>query len=216
MRRLLLGVAVVALIAVAGVASADPSLIGPTGLVTVPTADTLGLLQWNVGASNAWTDSGPDESVIYANLGLLPRLEVGFARLEPEDADAETVLNAKFRVISLPGKVSLAVGAIDLTDQIDRSVYAVVSHDLGAGIVSPKGQFTRPQLHVGVGGGQFDGIFGGVSVTVGGKADVMAEYDGEDMNVGVRWPIIPKVLVTAAALDSFSDLALGLCLKSPW
>jgi hypothetical protein len=202
--------------AVAAVAAADPSLIGPTGLVTVPTADTLGLLQWNVGASNAWTDSGPDESAIYANLGLLPRLEVGFARLEPEDADAETVLNAKFRVISLPGKVSLAVGAIDLTDQIDRSVYAVVSHDLGAGIVSPKGQFTRPQLHVGVGGGQFDGIFGGVSVTVGGKANVMAEYDGEDMNVGVRWPIIPKVLVTAAALDSFSDLALGLCLKSPW
>ena len=216
MRRLLLGVAVVALIAVAAGASADPSLIGPTGLVTVPTADTLGLLQWNVGASNAWTESGPDESAIYANLGLLPRLEVGFARLEPEDADAETVLNAKFRVISLPGKVSLAVGAIDLTDQIDRSVYAVVSHDLGAGIVSPKGQLTRPQLHVGVGGGQFDGIFGGVSVTVGGKADAMAEYDGDDVNVGVRWPIIPKVLVTAAALDSFSDLALGLCLKSPW
>ena len=216
MRRLLLGVAVLALMAVAAVASADPSLIGPTGLVTVPTADTLGLLQWNVGASNAWTDSGPDESVIYANLGLLPRLEVGFARLEPEDADAETVLNAKFRVISLPGKVSLAVGAIDLTDQIDQSVYAVVSHDLGAGIVSPKGQFTKPRLHVGVGGGQFDGIFGGVSVTVGGKADVMAEYDGDDVNVGVRWPIIPKVLVTAAALDGFSDLALGLCLKSPW
>jgi hypothetical protein len=116
----------------------------------------------------------------------------------------------------MPGKITLAVGAFDLTDQIDRSVYAVVSHDLGAGILSPKGQFTKPQLHVGVGGGRLDGLFGGVSVTVGGKADVMAEYDSENLNLGVRWPLIPKVAVTAAALDGLDDLALGISLKSPW
>ncbi|MFB3881359.1 MAG: hypothetical protein ACE149_08845 [Armatimonadota bacterium] len=216
MRRLVVGIAVVALMAGWGWAWGDPALTGPTGLVTVPTADTLGLLKWNVGASKVWTDDGPDESAIYANLGLLPRLEVGFTRLKPEGGDAETVLNAKFRVIGLPGRITLAVGAVDLTDQMDQSAYAVISHDLGAGVVSPKGQLTRPQLHVGYGGGQFDGLFGGVSVIVGGKADVMAEYDGDDFNMGVRWPIIPKVLVTAAAMDGLSDLALGVCLKSPW
>jgi hypothetical protein len=200
----------------AAAAYADSSLLGPTGLVTVPTAETLGILQWNVGGASVWAGSGPDESVVYANIGLLPRLEVGFARIEPEDGDAETLLNAKLRIVGLPGKVTLAVGAVDLTDQIDRSAYVVLTHDLGAGIISPKGQFTKPQVHVGVGGGQFDGIFGGVSLTVSGKADVMAEYDGEDVNVGVRWPIIPKVSLTAAALDGFDDLALGLSLKSPW
>jgi hypothetical protein len=105
---------------------------------------------------------------------------------------------------------------VDLTGQIDRSVYLVASHDLGAGIVSPKGRLTKPQVHVGVGGGRFDGIFGGVSVTLGGKADVMAEYDGENVNLGVRWPLIPRVAVTAAALDGLDDLALGISLKSPW
>lgn len=216
MRRLLLGVTVFALMVGGAAAWADPSLVGPTGLVTVPTADTLGILQWNVGGANVWADGGPDESVVYANIGLLPRLEVGFSRIEPEDGDAETLLNAKLRILGLPGKVTLAVGAVDLTDQIDQSGYVVLTHDLGAGIISPKGQFAKPQVHVGVGGGQFDGLFGGVSLTVSGKADVMAEYDGEDVNVGVRWPIIPKVSLTAAALDGFDDLALGLSLKSPW
>lgn len=216
MRRLLLGVAVFALMIGGAAAYADPSLLGPTGLVTVPTAETLGLLQWNVGGANVWADSGPDESVVYANIGLLPRLEIGFSRIEPEDGDAETLLNAKLRIVGLPGKVTLAVGAVDLTDQIDQSAYVVLTHDLGAGIISPKGQFTKPQVHVGVGGGQFDGIFGGVSLTLSGKTDVMAEYDGENVNVGARWPIIPKVSLTAAALDGFDDLALGLSLKSPW
>jgi len=215
-RRLLLGVTVFALMVGGAAAWADPSLVGPTGLVTVPTADTLGILQWNVGGANVWAGSGPDESVVYANIGLLPRLEIGFSRIEPEDGDAETLLNAKLRILGLPGKVTLAVGAVDLTDQIDQSAYVVLTHDLGAGIISPKGQFTKPQVHVGVGGGQFDGLFGGVSLTVSGKADVMAEYDGEDVNVGVRWPIIPKVSLTAAVLDGFDDLALGLSLKSPW
>lgn len=217
MRRLLLGVAVLALIIGASSAwGAEPSLIGPTGLLTVPTAETLGLLQWDVGAANVWANGGPDTSVIYANIGLLPRFELGVSRFKAEDAEAETLVNAKFRVVGLPGKITLAVGAFDLTDQIDRSPYAVVTHDLGAGIVSPRGQFTKPQLHIGIGGGRFDSIFGGVSVTVGGKADVMAEYDGSDVNLGVRWPLFPKVAVTAAALDGFDDLALGISVKSPW
>ncbi len=196
--------------------SAEPSLLGPTGLLTVPTADALGMLQWDVGAANVWAADGPDTSIIYANVGLLPRLEIGGARLSPEDGEAETLLNAKLRVVSLPGKTRIAVGAFDLTDQIDRSLYAVVSHDLGAGIVSPHGEFTNPQIHVGVGGGRFDSIFGGVSVIVGGRADVMAEYDGSNVNLGVRWPVVPKVALTAAALDGFDDLALGVSVRSPW
>jgi hypothetical protein len=216
-RRLLLAIAVLALsVSGSGAWGADPSLLGPTGLLTVPTADTLGLLQWDVGVANVWAGDGPDTGIIYANIGLLPRLELGASRLSPENGEAETVLNAKYRVVGLPGKITLAVGAFDLTDQIDRSPYAVISHDLGAGIVSPRGQFTMPQLHLGVGGGRFDSIFGGVSVTVGGKADVMAEYDGSNVNLGVRWPLVPKVAVTAAALDGFDDLAVGVSLKSPW
>jgi len=53
-------------------------------------------------------------------------------------------------------------------------------------------------------------------VTVGGKADVMAEYDGQEFNFGARFPLVPKVSVTAAALDSFDDFSLGVAAHSPW
>ncbi len=174
------------------------------------------MLQWNAGASNVWVDGGPDESHIYANVGLLPRLEIGATRQELEDQEAETVFNAKYTFLGLPGRIKLAAGMIDATDQLDRSAYVVLSHELGAGVVSPHGQFTMPMLHVGAGGGRFDGLFGGLSMVVGGKADVMAEYDGQDFNLGMRWPVIPKLSVTAAGLDAFDDFALGVSLQSPW
>ena len=215
-RRFLVVLALVSLIAGGASAWADPSLVGPTGLLRIPTADTLGMLQWNAGATQVWAGSGPDESYVYANIGLLPKLEIGATRLEFEDQQAETVLNAKYRFLGLPGQITLAAGIIDITDQIDQSAYAVVSHELGGGLVSPHGQFTMPVLHVGIGGGGFDGLFGGLSVTVGGKADVMAEYDGQEFNFGVRYPLIPKVSVTAASLDTFDDFSLGVAAHSPW
>ena len=216
MRRFCLWVAVLMLVVSTSVAWGSPSLLGPTGLLRVPTADALGMLQWNAGASNIWASGGPNESNLYANVGLLPRLEVGACRNEFEDLESETLLNAKYAFLKLPGEIALAGGVIDLTDQIDRSAYAVVSHELGAGVISPHGQFTMPRLHVGVGGGRFDGLFGGVSVVVGTKADVMAEYDGEDFNLGVRLPLIPKVELTAAAMNSFDDFGLGVAARSPW
>ena len=218
MRRFILGAAVllVLMLATVGVFAAQPSLVGPTGLLAVPTADVLGILDWNVGATQVWTDGGADESVIYANLGLLPRLEVGVARQEPEGLDGETLINAKLHLLSLPGQFSIAVGMIDLTDQIERSGYVIASHTLGAGILTPHGQLAEPRVHFGIGGGRFDGLLAGVSATVARKADVMAEYDGEDFNVGVRWPVAPRVSVTVAALDTFDDLAAGVSLISPW
>jgi len=215
-RRFLVAVALVALLAGGASAWADPSLVGPTGLLRIPTADTLGMLQWNAGATQVWAGSGPDESYVYANIGLLPKLEIGATRLEFEDSEAETILNAKYRFLGLPGQITLAAGIIDITDQIDQSAYAVVSHELGAGLVSPQGQFTMPVLHVGIGSGSFDGLFGGLSVTVGGKADVMAEYDGQEFNFGARFPLIPKVSVTAATLDGLDDFSLGVSAHSPW
>ena len=216
MRRFCVWVGVLAMVVSTSVAWGSPSLVGPTGLLRVPTADALGMLQWNAGAAMIWASGGPDESNIHANVGLLPRLEVGASRSELEDLAPETLFNAKYVFLKLPGEVSLAGGAIDLTDQIDLSAYAVLSHQLGAGVISPQGALTMPRLHVGVGGGRFDGLFGGISVVVATKADVMAEYDGQDFNLGVRLPLIPRVELTAAAIDTFSDFGLGLSVGSPW
>ena len=196
---------------------AAPSLLGPTGLVTIPTADVLGMGQFTVGLTAVAADEGEEETILYANTGLLPRLEAGFAREEFDDAETETLLNAKLRLLGpLPGKVSLAVGMSDITDQVDRSGYVVVSHTLGAGLLTRFGQVTTPEIHVGAGAGRFDGLFGGVSTTVDRRVGLMAEYDGDDINIGARMPVAPQLEATVAALDGLGDLALGLSFSSPW
>jgi hypothetical protein len=213
----ILGIAVTAMLALPIGGWAEPSLVGPTGLVTVPTAGVLGMGQWNVGATGVRVDEGEDESIFYGNVGLLPRLELGFARDKLQGSEAETLLSGKVQLLGpLPGRITLSAGMIDITDQIDRSGYVVASHTLGAGVLTPRGQFSAPQVHLGVGSGGLDGLFGGLSVTVNGRTDVMAEYDGEDVNVGVRWPVVSNVGVSIALLDGLEDLAAGLSFSSPW
>ena len=217
MRRFAAGIAAVLLACAASGAWAGPSLIGPSGLVTVPTAEVLGMTEWTVGGTAFLVSDGPDANVVYANVGLLPRLELGFARADVEGSEAETMLNGKVAVLGpLPGQVSVAAGVEDITDQVDRSAYVVLSHTLGAGLLMRRGKVTSPQAHVGGGGGRFDGLFAGLSVTLDGRVALMAEYDGEDVNVGARWPLVANLEATAAALDGLEDFAVGLSLTSPW
>jgi hypothetical protein len=214
--RLLLSV-LVCLMMVSGVSWGAPSLVGPTGLLTTPTAEVMGMAQWNVGASAVRVDEGADRSILYANLGFVSKLEVGATREKLEGAEAETLINAKIQVLGpLPGKISLAAGVIDITDRVDRSGYAVLSHTLGAGLLMRGGQITSPQLHVGVGGGRFDGVFGGLSAIVGRNLTLLAEYDSEDVNVGARLPLGANLTATVAGLDGLDEVAVGLSLASPW
>lgn len=215
-RQIIIGLLVVASLALGGAAWGDASLFGPTGLLAIPTAELLGMTQWNVGASAIWIGDN-DADVLYGNMGLLPRLEVGVARTDFDQGEAETLVNAKLGLLhAVPGEVSLAVGVVDLTDQMDRSVYVVLSHTLGAGVLMRKGTVTSPQVHVGIGGGRFDGLFAGLSATVEERVKVMAEYDGDDINLGATWPLAPNLTGTLAVLNGLDDLGAGLTLSSPW
>jgi hypothetical protein len=210
-------IATAALLALSAWAWAAPSLVGPTGLIAVPTAEALGMAEWNLGATGVQVDDGDDATILYANVGLAAGLEAGVAREKVEGAEAETLVNAKLRLVGpLPGKVSVAAGMMDVTDQVDRSGYVVLSHTLGAGLVMRRGYVTSPQVHVGVGSGRLDGLFGGLSTTVSGRIGLMAEYDGENVNFGVRLPLAPKLEATAAALDGTEEVAVGLSFASPW
>lgn len=217
MRRLALVVAVLALAVMPAAGWASPSLLGPTGLLLIPTADSLGLSQWNVGG--AWlTSEAEDATALYGNLGLgIKGLEVGATWLNVEDADGELMLNAKFHLPQpVPVKLSVAAGVIDLTDAVDASPYLVLSHMIGGGLILQNGLCTAPQVHVGIGGGQLDGLFGGLSAVVAEKVSVMAEYDGSEINLGARLPVAANVELTAAALDGLDDFGVGVSLSSPW
>jgi hypothetical protein len=217
MTRLLAPITLLALLALAPPAWAAPSLLGPTGLLLIPTAETLGATQFNLGLSGIRADEGPDQSILYGNVGLLPEFELGFTREKPQNAGAETLLNAKVRLLRPPlGKLSLAAGMMDISNQIDRTPYLVLSHTLGAGLVRGVGPVELLQIHLGVGGGRLDGLFGGVSLTINHRLQVMAEYDSEHVNIGARIPLALKLDATLAALDGFEELAAGLSFSGPW
>ena len=217
MRRLGLAVTVIVLSTLPAWAWAGASLTGPSGLIAIPTAEVLGMANWNVGASVMQVEEGADKSVLYADIGLLPRLEVGFAREDFKDAATETLVNAKLGLaLPVPGNISLAAGVVDATDQIDRSIYVVASHKLGAGLLPSPSRMTLPQVHVGIGGGRFDGLFAGISTIVDRRVEVMAEYDSDDFNFGARWTVAPNLDATVAAMSGLQDLGAGLTLTRPW
>jgi hypothetical protein len=216
-RRVLIGVAVLVTVTLCASAWASPSLLGPTGLLKIPSADVLGMSEFAVGITGVSADAHGDQTILYGTIGLLPDLELGVTRYDIEDAKTETTLNGKLRVLGpLPGEVTLAVGMDDITDQLDRSIYVVASHTLGAGILTRFGQVTSPQVHVGIGGGRLDGLFAGISTTVERRVGLMAEYDGNDFNFGARLPVAPHLEGTIAVLDGLDDVGLGLSFSSPW
>lgn len=190
---------------------AAPSFLGPTGLLLTPTADALGEDDYNVAAFTLNLEEGADSNIYVANLGLAEGLEMGFARHSPEDASGETYLNAKY-VFSpeTDANPAIAAGVLDFTDEVDTTAYIVFSKALQRRYESGWGPITAPRLHFGVGGGQWDGIFGGLSTAVGDRLLLIAEYDGSDVNFGARLALGNSLRVHAAALDGFENVGLGI------
>ena len=195
---------------------AAPSFLGPSGLLFVPTADVVGAMQWDAGGAAVWVDEGEDATYVFGNIGLMPKLEFGFSRDDLEGETAETLLNAKYRLLELPARVQVAVGALDITNEVDSTYYAVASHELGAGIVKPHGLIKAPRIHGGVAEGRLDDIFLGFSALVGETAEVLADYDSEEVNVGVRWSLVHDLKLTVAAVHDLDDYAAGLSYGSTW
>ena len=214
--RLYVVVAVLLLLVVPAWAQPAPTFEGPTGLIFVPTADVIGMGEFNVGGALAQLE-GVDANWISANVGLLPQLEVGATRMKPEGGDAETMVNAKFRLAQPTlTATTISVGAIDITDQVDRSLYAVLSHDLSVVTMLGGEDFTNPRVHVGIGGGQLNGLFAGAQITYDDKVELMAEYDTEDINLGARLLLSKTFKATVAALNGFSDFGVGAAFTSAW
>ncbi|MBI3947354.1 MAG: hypothetical protein HY321_15630 [Armatimonadetes bacterium] len=178
MRKVIL--ALFAALVAAAPASAAPNWLGMTGLILTPSADALDAREWNVTFHHI-TDTA---NIAAGNLGLARGLEAGLVFFDPEarGADAELTGHAKYMVIPETATgVGFAVGWWDFADQVDSSPYAVVSKRL-------RGDNEGPafRVHVGGGGGIYDGIFAGAEANLTSNILAMVDYDGEDVNAGVR------------------------------
>lgn len=209
--RLSLCMAVVGMVALAGAASAAPSFYGYTGLIVTPTADALNEQEYNAAIVTLNFEEGSDANVYAANLGLKDNLEIGFARVRPDEGESETFVNAKYRFAQETGEnPAVAVGVIDASDELDSTVYVVMSKAWGSRYQTRYGEVSAPQVHLGIGGGQFDGFFGGVSAALGNRLLLMVEHDSDEMNFGARLALNEEFHAHFGALDGLDDVGIGI------
>ncbi len=185
-----IGVAVLAL--VTAPLGAAPTLLGPTGLLIAPSADTVETARAQLGG---WLADDVANSVSL-NAGIGPGLEVTGAWVDPDHGDGEGILSAKwrFRQSSLASP-AVAVGVIDVADQLDLTPYIVVQKGFevgGNGITALVGYANSDSL--------LDGVFAGAEMTINERYKVMVEYDGDDLNAGVRFPYKEKLDITAGVV----------------
>lgn len=188
-----------------GTALAAPSLNGSTGLLNTPSADVIQQGDFSLGYYHL--EHG---AVANVNMGLLKNVEIGISSFDPDGGSRLNRLNAKWSLIPetvvSPG---LAIGVEDISDKGERTAYIVGSKALPMGF----------RVHYGVGDGRYDGIFGGIEKTInplgvltGDNAfpatTLIAEYDGEDVNVGARLSLVPGVKIDAGWQD-MKDFYVG-------
>jgi len=166
------------------------SWFGETGLIVIPTADTVDpqaiqahfhrVDREGSGWSNTWG----------ANVGFTSNIEGGVTRL---DEAGETVFQAKVNLdlnkwLNVEDAPEVAIGGRDIADQVDRALYVVISKELVI-----KGE--KPAVlmgHLGFGDtslrdSPLDGFFAGVDFVPVDFLRVQIEHDGENINAAARY-----------------------------
>jgi len=216
MRNMYLVAIVVTLLVSAAVVSAEPSMRGYSGLLMVPTTDTLSDGGYNVAISSSEVSDWDDRAYI-ANFGLQDGLEAGVWWWHPEHGSNETLLNIKYRFeAGMPGRASLALGVSDVTDEVDTAVYFVASKDVGQpiGTTIDGKSISRLTLHGGIGGGWIDDFFFGLEARLGDRLTLIAEHFNDDLSVGARLRLWRHFAVDAGYIDT-KDWSANLSYNYP-
>ena len=206
-RRVLLLGCVLAVLAIATAANAGlPSFRGYTGLVLVPTADALCKGHWNAGVFFEDVSSETVNDYVF-NFGVSEGVEVGFDRFQYDDnQDPGTLLNAKWSFIpETDQKPGVAVGIIDLTNDLETTVYFVASKSLGETLEYYEGELVNTRVHIGFGGGQLRSLFVGASGYLGNRLQITGEWDSTSVQAGGRLRVTPSLTVHAGWFDVFNS-----------
>ena len=208
-------------------AEANPSWYGYTGLVRTPTA-LISTPQKLTGSAHQVEFGGEDRRVYAVTVGLMPTLEIGAARINNVLQDTpiptyatETVVNVKYEaniggLFNNPAAPQMAIGIFDISDQINRTNYLVLSRSIGLaqGSVSP---LPQSNVHIGYASAErepavLDGIFGGIDFVVAQDTLAQIEYDGEDINGALRYYPAPWISLDAGMLNS--ELGYGFTINT--
>ncbi|MBC7330286.1 hypothetical protein H5T88_08015 [bacterium] len=207
MKKLLLVNLLVLFIGVAF--SAQPTILGYSGLITAPTAETVKMSGVALIAS-----SSKDMNTVGGCAGLIANWEISAARVS--NKEAHTLLNGKIGLLqeglALP---SIAVGVVDLSDEIGNSIYAVATKTISITKVATQTAglpFGSPQISVGIASGKvLDGVFAGIVLPLSQKSRLMAEYANKKVNFGFGTQIFPLADLEVFSLEG--DLGAAVYVK---
>jgi len=197
MKRLLcLGILLISLI------HATPSIYGPTGLVTIPTAESLNYKEFNIGFDYLYSKVNEDyDSWLYKlNLGTFENWELGVVGGEvPTEG---VYVNVKYYLMSDDSTqpLAFAIGSEKLTSSTETSIYMVASKKF------------RPDLGFHFG---FRAIFGeeeldpnfmtGINYILSDVVEIMADISGQEdkykVNVGAEVYLLRDLAIRAFVTD---------------
>jgi len=194
--------------------AAKSSWYGSTGMIVVPTAQTVvpQSLQGHFHSVNVDDPGGEDWMDVWgANVGITDGLEAGVTQLV--DAD-ETLFQAKYNLnladlLDNPDLPDVAFGSHDIGDQLNRVLFVTVTKDL----VLREDRTALLRATVGYGdveipGAPLDGIFGGIDFTPFDFMRIMVEHDGENINASASYWWAEWLATEIGLLDD--DFAWGV------
>ena len=219
MTRLIVFLTLAAALGLASGVMADPSFLSTSGLILTPDDTVLGAGDFSADYHGISFDVATP-NILGANIGVNDYLELGIARLDPDSpgADIQTALSAKYLVLAeTAGRPSFVIGTIDAGGALDvdddPSFYALIGKSLTSTATSISGRPSAPiRGYVGIGTGIYDGVFGGVSIALGSRVKLMAEYlngiriqDTLDtsamVNAGLQINVVEGLTAQVAVLD---------------
>lgn len=191
MRQILLAGALLAVVVAA--AQVEPrgenpairvnTLLGPTGLITVPTSTPTRFDRFQLS-----TSLGKDVRTVSLNWGIFDSIEVGGTFVDREGARNKVIATAK--VLLLPQNfdwLEVSFGTIDPFDAINSTVYGIASANIRVPANAPE-NVVGLRVHVGYGTGLFrDKVIGGGEVFLTRNFSLVGEYNGVDTNGAVRY-----------------------------
>lgn len=194
MRAGAVAVAVVLTLATALPTLADLSIFGPTGLLRVPTVDTIEAAGMEFGA-HLVTDE-----VFTATMavGVIDRLELSAGYVNPDNGPSDAIISGKWRVFGeFEGEedFGLCVGVFDLTDELNRTAFFSAEKHFEVGETKVRGVAGWGESNSLV-----DGLYAGAEIFLGRNYSALVEYDGDDVNAALRWPFGERMKVSVGSV----------------
>lgn len=185
----------------ATLANAAPTLYGPSGLITIPTAESLSYKEFNLGLDYFYDQDTEAYSALYKmNLGTFKGWELGFVggRVPTEGV----YINAKYYLMSDDSRypLSIAIGIQNLTSNSDTDVYMVSSKRFEKGFIGHFGfnaNFNEQQLET--------SIMGGIEYIFSDSFSILSDVEGVGsitrLNGGVRFHLNDHLQMRASVVN---------------